>query len=139
MAQTSESTYDAARRVLKRGREEAFAQYKAESGKRWRIVGALVAAWLVISIALVVGIGNDMLVVSVVGFAVVIAVGVFYLIPSVMGKGGLQEMFDQYAAQLDLLESAGVDLPMCTNMEELAPAVDYATALHDEKTSSPEV
>ena len=122
-----EDTYGAARSVLAQAKEEAFAKWSAEKRKRILVSAAVIVVWLAVSVYLVTMVNPDALVGAEISLVAVLAFVVFYLIPAFMGKDELNVMFDQYGDQLDKLESAGAKLPYCRSIEELVPAIDYAS------------
>lgn len=121
--ESSEFAYAEARRILSEARSDALLRYQAEAAKRRRVaIGALVA-WCAIAAILCVAISPDMLVVGEIGLAIVIGFSVFYLLPSIVGKGNLVEAFDQYEGQIDKLETSFAPLPVVASVEELADAL----------------
>ena len=123
--------YRTAREVLSAARAEAFSAYKAESSKRIRIVAGLALACVVITAVLVLAVNPELLLAGEIALGAVVVVGVFYLLPSIMGKGELEEVFRQYEDQVERIERSGVAFPPCSNVEELVAAIDFASAQMD--------
>ena len=119
------AAYETARKVLAADKERAASEVDALASKRGRIVGGLAIAWAVCSVALAFANAELLLVVEI-GWVAVIAFAVFFLIPPLMGRGNLNELFAQYEQRLDELEEARVPLPPPASMPDLVAALDRA-------------
>ena len=128
------AAYEIARAILAADNERAKAQMKAELNRRRNIVVAVVAAWIIVSVIVAFTNANLLLGVEVV-WAIIVFASVFWLFPTVVGNANLDDIYDQYAAQLDKLERAQAPLPEPSCIEDLVAAIDFAT---DELQDTPE-
>ncbi|HAM16849.1 MAG TPA: hypothetical protein DCP91_13555 [Eggerthellaceae bacterium] len=124
--------YDAARNVLAAAKTEALSAFAAEARKRRIAVAVAAVVWLIVSVVLVMAVGSDLLLVGEIGFVAIVAWGVFYLWPTFVGAGNLEELFAQHATRLDQLERVGVDFPPCADMGDLEAALDYVSLPEDD-------
>lgn len=120
------AAYEAARRVLGQDRQRAVSEVKAELSRRARRVGIVAAVWAVCSVALAF-VNVDLLLAAEIGWTLIVVWAVFFLIPTFMGRGNLDELFDQYEARLVELEAARVALPSPADMPDLVAALDLAS------------
>ena len=121
------AAYEAARRVLEQDRRRAQGEVAAVLAKRGRIVGVAAVAWAACSVALVL-LNPDLLLVAEIGWALIVVWGVFFLVPPIMGRANLGELFAQYEQRLDDLEAARAPLPEPADMPDLAAALDLMEA-----------
>lgn len=119
--------YQKAKAVLSGERASAVAKSKAETSKRLRLAGIVIVVWVVIAVALVALLGNDLLIVGEIGLVAIVAWAVFRLLPSIIATGNLDELFDQYDQQLDKLQQAGIPLQPFATAEELVEAMNVAS------------
>ena len=117
------STYEAARRVLEADRERVSREVRGVLARRGRIVGVVAAVWAVCSVALAMA-NPEWLLLAEIGWTVLVVVAVFYLVPAIMGRGNVDELYAQYAEQLDKLQAARVALPQPADMPDLVAALD---------------
>ena len=117
------AAYDAARKILELDRERAAGEVKAMLARRGRIVAAVAIVWAICSVAMTLA-NHELLLVAEIGWIALVAWAVFFLLPPVMGRGNLEELFGQYAQRLDELEAAEAALPAPACMEDLAAALD---------------
>ena len=126
------SAYEAARAVLEADRVRVESEMKRETKRRTRIVAAVAIVWAICTVAL--GIANpDLLLVAEIGWVVIVAGAVFFLIPAFMGRSGAADVFAQYAAQLDKLESQEIAMPAPADMPDLVAAIDLVSPSENEE------
>ena len=120
------AAYESARRVLEQDRERATSEVKAELARRGRLVGVVVAVWAVCSVVLAF-VNADLLLVAEIGWTAIVIWAVFFLIPTIMGRGNLDELFSQYEVRLAELEASRVPLPEPADMPDLVAALDLVS------------
>ena len=114
--------YAVARDILGADHDRAYAQIQASMRHR-----ALVAVvWAACSVALAFA-NAELLLFAEIGWVVVVAWAVFWLLPTVMGRANLDEVYAQYDAQLIKLEEAGIAMPEPTCIEDLVAAIDLVS------------
>lgn len=117
------AAYEAARRVLALDKERASGEVGKTLSKRGRIMAVVAVVWAVCSVALAFA-NSELMLVAEIGWIAVVAVAVFFLLPAIMGRGNIDELFAQYEDRLKELEDAQVALPTPASMEDLVAALD---------------
>ena len=115
--------YEVARTVLERDRERATGEVKAVLSKRTRLVIVVAVVWAACSVAMTFA-NPELILVAEIGWVAIVIASVFFLFPAIMGRGNLDELFEQYEEQLEKLEAARVPMPVPASMEDLVAALD---------------
>lgn len=119
-------TYAKARTILADDRQRVRDEIKAEGARRGRIVGIVAIVWAVCSVALAFA-NIEWLLIAEIGWVVIVFWAVFWLLPALMGRANIDDMYDQYADQLDKLEEAAIAMPEPSCIEELVAAIDLVS------------
>ena len=126
----SQESYDAAHRILEADRERAQKEVRGVSRKRGRIVGAVAVVWAICSVILTV-LNPEWLVIAEVGWVVIVFWAVFWLMPAIMGRANIDDIYTQYEAQLKKLEDARIPMPEPACIEDLVAAIDLVSPPDD--------
>ena len=122
--------YEAARSILEADHARVTAELKQVSGKRARIVAAVAAIWAVCSVALAL-VNPNLLLVAEIGWAAVVIWAVFWMLPSLIGRANLDDVYEQYTGQIEALESRGIPMPQPSSIEDLVAAIDLVSPSAD--------
>lgn len=119
-------SYVAAREILEADHQRVSDEIKAVRKRRAYVVMAIAAVWVVCSVALAMA-NPELMLVAEIGWIVVIAFAVFWMIPAIAATSNAEDLFGQYAAQLEKLEAARVPMPEPSCMEDLVAALDFVS------------
>lgn len=120
------AAYEAARRILEADRLRVRGEVEAVNRRRGRIVAIVAVIWVVCSVALTFA-SPDLILAAEIGWVVIVIWAVFWLMPALMGRANVEELYDQYADQLEKLERARTPLPEPSCIEDLAAAIDLVS------------
>ncbi len=120
------AAYATAQAILAEDQKSAEAKIKNEMARRGRIIGLVVLIWTAVTIAAFAVAPGAVLAVEL-AWAVVVAAGVFWIWPTVVGKMNLKDIYAQYSAQLDVLEQAHIPFPNTASIEDVIAAIDAAS------------
>lgn len=119
-------TYEAAREILKADQAHVANEVRGVGRKRGRIVGIVAIIWVICTLALV-AMNADWLLIAEIGWVAIVVWGVFWLLPALMGRANLEDMYSQYADQLAKLEAAHIPMPRPSSIEDLIAAIDFVS------------
>ena len=99
-----------------------------KAGERKRILAVVVVAivWVVVTVVAAF-VNTELMLVAEIGWVIVVAWAVFRLLPLVSRRASLDDVYEQYADQLDKLEQAGVAMPAPSCIEDLVAAIDLVS------------
>ena len=120
------ATYAAANDILEADRQRVRAEVEGVYRQRRRIVAIVAVVWVVASVALALANPNLMLVAEI-GWVVIVAWAVFWLMPAIMSRANVEDLYGQYAAQLQKLEAARIPMPKPSCIEDLTAAIDLVS------------
>ena len=118
--------YAVARDILGEDHDRASAQIKSIMRRRALVVALVAAVWAACSVALAFA-NTELLLFAEIGWVVVVVWAVFWILPTVMGRANLDEVYAQYDAQLIKLEKAGIAMPTPASIEDLVAAIDLVS------------
>lgn len=119
-------SYVTAREILEADHQRVSNEIKAVRKRRACIVGGVAAVWVVCSVALAL-VNPELMLVAEIGWIVIIAFAVFWMIPAIVATSNAEELFAQYESRLGKLEAAGTPLPEPSCMEDLVAALDLVS------------
>lgn len=120
------AAYAAAREILEADRTRVYDEVKALGSRRGRIVGIVAVVWAACSVALAFA-NAELLLVAEAGWVVIVVWAVFWMFPTFTGRANIDDLYDQYAGQLDKLEAASIAMPEPSCMADLVAAIDLVS------------